>query len=59
MHVRITSRKLRENWRAFLDHMAATGDRLIVTRHGQPVAAIVSMGDVHSLEAEDEGRGDG
>ena len=41
------------------DHMAATGDRLIVTRHGQPVAAIVSMGDVHSLEAEEEGRGDG
>jgi prevent-host-death family protein len=58
MHVRTSSRKLRENWRTFLDHVTATGDRLVVTRHGQPVAALVSMGDLHSLEAEEEGRRD-
>jgi prevent-host-death family protein len=59
MHVRTSSRKLRENWRAFLDHVTATGDRLVVTRHGQPVAALVSMGDLQSLEAAEEGRMDG
>jgi prevent-host-death family protein len=59
MHVRTSSRKLRENWRAFLDHVTATDDRLVVTRHGQPVAALVSLGDLQVLEAAEEGRGDG
>jgi prevent-host-death family protein len=55
MHVQTNSRKLRENWRAFLDHVTATGDRLVVTRHGRPVAAMVSMGDLHSLETAEQG----
>ena len=40
----------------FLGRVAFTRERLVVTRHGKPVAAVVSMDDLRRLEALDANR---
>ena len=50
MFIRINSRKLRENWGAYLDHVMATGDRVMITRHGREQVALIPAGDLHRLE---------
>ena len=56
MYIQTNSRKLRENWGAYLDHVAATGDRLLVTRHGRKLVALVSVKDLDALETVEQGR---
>jgi prevent-host-death family protein len=50
MHIQTTSRTLRENWGAYIDHIAATGDRVLVTRHGREQIALVPVADLRALE---------
>ncbi|SLN59659.1 Phd_YefM [Roseovarius litorisediminis] len=56
MHIELRTSKLRTNLSAYLDHHAATGDRILLFRNGRPVAALVSPKDMHALEKVDGSR---
>ncbi|WP_120499320.1 type II toxin-antitoxin system Phd/YefM family antitoxin [Roseovarius sp. EL26] len=56
MSAEVNCQKLRNNWRGYLDHVASTGTRVVITRHGQAVAALVSLRDLRALEEVDQGR---
>lgn len=51
MFVTVSSRRLRENFRSYLDHVLASGDRVLIYRHGKEVAALVCCEDFNALEA--------
>ncbi len=38
----------------YLNRVAYRGERILVERHGKPVAALVSVEDLRRLEAQDE-----
>ncbi|GGO54682.1 prevent-host-death family protein [Roseovarius pacificus] len=62
MFIQVNSRKLRENWGAYLDHVMATGDRVMITRHGREQVALIPAADLHRLEEvehETSGEADG
>jgi prevent-host-death family protein len=46
----VNSRTLRTNFRAYLDHVMATGERVLINRHGREVAALVCREDFEALE---------
>lgn len=50
MYTEAKSNLVRENLRAYLDHVSATGDRVLITRHGAEIAALVSVRDFEALE---------
>ena len=43
MYIEAKSNRLRKELRAYLDHVMATSDRVLITRHGKEVAALVTM----------------
>ncbi len=56
MYSETTCQNLRDDLRRHLDHMTASGSRLLITRHGKPVAALVSPHDLEALEKVDNTR---
>lgn len=46
----VNSREVRANFRAYLDHVMATGNRVLIYRHGKEVAALVCREDFNALE---------
>ena len=46
----VNSREIRANFRAYLDHVMKTGDRVLIYRHGKEVAALVCREDFNALE---------
>ena len=50
MYAEITCLHLRDNLRQTVDRLMTTGERVMVTRHGKPVAALVSPRDLEALE---------
>ena len=50
MYKETTCQNLRDDLRHHLDHVMASGRRLLVTRHGKPVAALVSPHELEALE---------
>lgn len=47
----VNSREIRANFRAYLDHVMSSGDRVLIYRHGKEVAALVCREDLNALEA--------
>ena len=56
MVIEVSSDRLRSQLAAHVDHLLATGERLILTRHGRSVAALVRMKDLEALEAVEQNR---
>lgn len=56
MYLEANSQQMRENLRGYIDNMMATGDRVLITRHGKPVAAMVSPRDPEALETVQNNR---
>lgn len=56
MSAKVNSGELRGNWQAYLDHVTTTGARVVITRHGEPVAALVGLQDLRALEEVEQGR---
>ncbi|WP_172982769.1 type II toxin-antitoxin system Phd/YefM family antitoxin [Roseovarius bejariae] len=56
MFIEVLSNEFRTRFRAYLDHHLTTGDRILVTRHGEPVGAWVSHRDFERLEDADNSR---
>ena len=50
MYAEITCLTLRDNLRDTVDRLMLTGERVMITRHGKPVAALVSPRDLEALE---------
>lgn len=50
---RVTVRQVRENLADLLNRAAYGVERIVVLRHGRPIAAIVCVEDLEHLEAED------
>lgn len=46
---------VRERIADVLAHVSARHERIVLTRHGRPIGAIVPMADVERLDALDEG----
>ena len=56
MYIEANSSELRDKLRAYLDHVAATGDRVLITRYNGEMAALVSVRDFELLEKVENGR---
>ncbi len=56
MYIEVSALRLRDNMRTYIDHMIATGDRVMITRYGRPVAALVSPADLEALEKVENNR---
>jgi antitoxin (DNA-binding transcriptional repressor) of toxin-antitoxin stability system len=56
MVIEVSSDRLRSQLAAHVDHLLATGERLILTRHGRSVAALVRMKDLEALESVEQNR---
>ncbi|EDM70281.1 hypothetical protein RAZWK3B_06312 [Roseobacter sp. AzwK-3b] len=56
MVIEVSSDRLRSQLSAHVDHLLATGERLILTRHGRSVAALVRMADLAALESVEQNR---
>ena len=56
MYIEAKSDKLRANLRSYIDHVIATGDRVLITRHGKEIAALVSTKDFEALETVENNR---
>ena len=56
MFIEIPVSKFRRNISAWLDHKMVTGDRIVLTRHGRELGAIVSMKDLRALEEVERNR---
>lgn len=50
MYDEIGMQELRQNLSRILDHLAAGGPRLMITRNGKEVGALVSAHDLRALE---------
>lgn len=46
------SRTARENWRKLLDAATSGRSDVIITRHGQPAAALIAYDDYQALQEE-------
>lgn len=51
MFINASSRPFRANFRAYLDHVMTTGQRVLIFRHNKEVAALVCKEDFEALEA--------
>jgi prevent-host-death family protein len=49
----------RSNFSDLLNEVLVYGERVVLERHGKPVAALVSVSDLERLEALDEAGGGG
>lgn len=47
----LTVQEVRADWADVLNRVAYTGARVLITRHGKPVAVIVSPADFERLSA--------
>jgi len=56
MVIEVSSDRLRSQLSAHVDHLLATGERLILTRHGRSVAALVRIADLAALESVEQNR---
>lgn len=56
MHTETTCHHLRDDLRRHLDRMMINGERILITRHGKPVAALVSPHDLRALETVENNR---
>ena len=56
MYIEAKTNRLRKDLRAYLDHVMATGDRVLITRHGKEVAALVTARDFEALEKAQNNR---
>lgn len=56
MVIEVSSDRLRSQLAAHVDHLLATGERLILMRHGRSVAALVRMKDLEALESVEQNR---
>ncbi|MGI9078577.1 MAG: type II toxin-antitoxin system Phd/YefM family antitoxin [Gemmatimonadaceae bacterium] len=43
--------KARENFSAILNEVSVRGDRVVLDRHGKPIAAMIPIADLELLEA--------
>jgi prevent-host-death family protein len=48
---KITATNVRDSFSETLNRVAFKGDRIVLERHGKPVAALVSVEDLELLEA--------
>lgn len=53
MPTRVGTHEAKTHLSEYLNRVAYAGERVIVVRHGKPVAALVSVEDLHRLEALD------
>ena len=56
MYTETTCQQLRDDLRRHLDQMMINGERILITRHGKPVAALVSPHDLRALETVENNR---
>ena len=47
---KVSATSVRDSFSETLDRVASKGDRIILERHGKPVAALVSVDDLQLLE---------
>lgn len=46
----LTTVEARDNFAELIDRAALTGERIVITRHGEPMAALVSLDDLEMVE---------
>ncbi|HUF13266.1 MAG TPA: type II toxin-antitoxin system Phd/YefM family antitoxin [Longimicrobiales bacterium] len=46
----LTTVEARENFAELIDRAATSGERIVITRHGEPMAALVSLDDLELIE---------
>jgi len=46
----LTTVEARDNFAELIDRAALTGERIVITRHGEPMAALVSLDDLEIVE---------
>ena len=46
----LTTVEARENFAELIDRAAASGERIVITRHGEPMAALLSLDDLELIE---------
>lgn len=56
MFIEVAIAKFRSHTGAYTDHHLSTGDRIVITRNGRPLYALVSLADFERLEKVDENR---
>lgn len=56
MATRVGDREAKAHLSEYLDRTAHHGERILVERHGEPVAALVSIDDLRRLEAMDQAK---
>jgi len=56
MYIEINTTEFRKPIKSYLGHHLTTGDRILVTRHGDPVGVWVSHRDFKRLEEADNSR---
>ena len=56
MYIEVSSSRMRKNFSACLHHHLSTGDRILITRYGRGMAAMVSAKDLQALEQVENNR---
>lgn len=56
MYIEELSSNVRNGLCAYMDHLKATGERVLITRYGQGIAALVSVEDLKALEWVEQNR---
>lgn len=46
----LTTVEARENFAELIDRAATSGERIVITRHGEPMAALLSLDDLELIE---------
>lgn len=46
----LTTVEARENFAELIDRAATSGERIVITRHGEPMAALLSLEDLELIE---------
>lgn len=46
----LTTVEARENFSELIDRAAASGERIVITRHGEPMAALLPLDDLELIE---------
>jgi prevent-host-death family protein len=50
----VTASEARDSFADLVNRVEYGGERIVVTRHGRPIAALISAADLASLEAQAE-----
>lgn len=58
MPTRVGTHEAKTHLSEYLNRVAYAAERVIVVRHGKPMAALVSVGDLERLEALDAPQGE-